>query len=287
MALKWGFGKKTEKESATSENGDAAKSETANGESPAGDVAGAAGAITERKRIFLSGNGFAARIWGERLKGAGVEFVAGEAMKPEERAKTEFEIIIETDSQGSGAGDPSHAPALADEGIILLPCYSLSPTHAAAELGDLAASSIGYTLFDPPAVAEATEAAPTHVIEIARAMQTSDPAFEKAKAFLSEIGLAQEIVGDAPGLIFGRVWACLVNEAAQAFSEGLASAEDMDAAMRLGVNYPKGLLEWADAMGLELALEILEGLLDHYEEDRYRPAPILRHMLAAKKKFRS
>lgn len=272
MALKWGFGKKAEKEAAPGET-------PVNGEQPATE--GEAPKISGRKRLLLLGNGFPARIWGERLKSAGIEFASSAQMTQEEIANTEFEIILDTQWHEQGELEPHHAPALAEGGLILIPCYTASPTHMASGLEGLAASAIGYTLFDTPA----SEEPRAPLIELARPMQTGDEPLEKAKAFVAEVGFKAELAGDAPGLVFGRVLACLINEAALALSEGLASGEDIDQAMKLGVNYPKGLLEWADTLGLEFIVDILEGLMAHYEEDRYRPAPLLKHMIAAKRNF--
>jgi 3-hydroxybutyryl-CoA dehydrogenase len=98
---------------------------------------------------------------------------------------------------------------------------------------------------------------------------------------LRAMGFTPEAVGDAPAGVFGRTVAMLINEAALALSEGIASAGDIDNAMQLGVNYPKGLFEWADDLGPDLVLDMLEGLYDHYLDDRYRPAPLLRHVVAA------
>jgi 3-hydroxybutyryl-CoA dehydrogenase len=87
--------------------------------------------------------------------------------------------------------------------------------------------------------------------------------------------MVAERVGDAPGLVLGRIVAQLVNEAAFALGEGVGSAADIDAGMVLGLNHPQGPLEWADAVGPAEVLAILAGLEDEYREDRYRPAPAL------------
>jgi 3-hydroxybutyryl-CoA dehydrogenase len=73
----------------------------------------------------------------------------------------------------------------------------------------------------------------------------------------------------------------IINEAAFALMEGVASAEDIDTAMKLGTNYPLGPLEWADRIGLDQVLAVLEGLQAEYGDDRYRPAPLLRQLVRA------
>ncbi len=81
--------------------------------------------------------------------------------------------------------------------------------------------------------------------------------------------------------VIGRVVCGIINEAAFALGERVASAADIDTAMRLGVNYPQGPLEWANKLGLPLVLEMLEHLYDFYHEERYRAAPLLRQLVAA------
>ncbi len=77
----------------------------------------------------------------------------------------------------------------------------------------------------------------------------------------------------------------LINEAADALRLNIASKDDIDAAMTKGVNYPKGLLAWADEMGLSNVLARLEGLQAEYGEDRYRPSPILKRYVSKGQKF--
>ena len=86
-------------------------------------------------------------------------------------------------------------------------------------------------------------------------------------------------------IILWRVIAMLINEAADALFLNIASKEDIDLAMTKGVNYPKGLLAWADEIGLENVLKQLEDLQAEYGEDRYRPSPLLKRMIATNKTF--
>jgi 3-hydroxybutyryl-CoA dehydrogenase len=84
-------------------------------------------------------------------------------------------------------------------------------------------------------------------------------------------------------LIFNRILVMLINEAIDALFLNIASKEDIDLAMTKGVNYPKGLLKWADEIGLEKVLADLETLFHEYGEDRYRPSPLLRRLVRDKK----
>jgi 3-hydroxybutyryl-CoA dehydrogenase len=86
-------------------------------------------------------------------------------------------------------------------------------------------------------------------------------------------------------VIFNRILVMLINEAVDALFLNIASKEDIDLAMTKGVNYPKGLLKWADEVGLENVLQQLETLFNEYGEDRYRPSVLLRRMVRENKKF--
>ena len=85
------------------------------------------------------------------------------------------------------------------------------------------------------------------------------------------------------GWIQNRILAMLMNEALDALALGIASAPDLELAMTRGVNYPKGLLEWANEWGLDVVLEQLQKLQSSYGEDRYRPAPLLQDLVQSKK----
>ncbi len=117
------------------------------------------------------------------------------------------------------------------------------------------------------------------VVELARAMQTDEQSLVQAELFWRGLGQQTVIVGDGPGLIRARTVCCLINEAVTALMEGVASAEDIDMAMRLGTNYPLGPLAWADLIGLDAVLGTMTGLFEEWGDDRYRPSPLLRRMV--------
>jgi 3-hydroxybutyryl-CoA dehydrogenase len=97
-----------------------------------------------------------------------------------------------------------------------------------------------------------------------------------AERFFQTIGLHTEWVGDAPGLVLGRIVCQLVNEAAFALGEGVGSAEDVDDGMTLGLNHPRGPIAWSETVGLDHVLAVLDGLWEERREERYRAAPLLR-----------
>jgi 3-hydroxybutyryl-CoA dehydrogenase len=88
-------------------------------------------------------------------------------------------------------------------------------------------------------------------------------------------------VQDAPGLVLGRIVCQVINEATFALGEGVGSAEDIDAGMVYGLNYPRGPLSWADQIGLDHVLSVLDALSDELREERYRAAPVLRRLAAS------
>ena len=125
------------------------------------------------------------------------------------------------------------------------------------------------------------------LIELTRSAGAGDQSARNAERFFNSLGKQVEWVGDAPGLVLGRIVCQLVNEAAFAVTEQVGSAADVDTAMRYGYNYPRGPLEWADTIELDQVLATLDALHSELGEERYRAAPLLRRMVAAGKLGRS
>ena len=132
---------------------------------------------------------------------------------------------------------------------------------------------VGFATFHP--------LARRNVIELARGLDTGDDAMAAAGSLVERLGKESAVVKDAPGLVFPRILSLIINEAARSLDEGVATAEEIDVALRLGTNYPQGPLRWADEIGLDEVLAVLEGLLEETGDDRYRPAPLLRKMVAS------
>jgi 3-hydroxybutyryl-CoA dehydrogenase len=121
------------------------------------------------------------------------------------------------------------------------------------------------------------------MIELAMGLQTAVSSLQKAQKFVEGLGYETAVVADGPGLVRARTVCCLINEAASALLEGVATPADIDQAMKLGTNYPYGPLEWADYLGLDTVLGVMNGLFSEWGEDRYRPSPLLKRMVLAGK----
>ena len=116
------------------------------------------------------------------------------------------------------------------------------------------------------------------LVELTRGPFTTALAAERSAAFFATLGMDTVWVGDAPGLVLGRIVAQLVNECAFAVGEGVGSAQDVDDGLVLGLNHPRGPLAWADEIGVDRILAVLDALWVEYREERYRAAPLLRRI---------
>lgn len=122
--------------------------------------------------------------------------------------------------------------------------------------------------------------ADSRLVELARGPATSDAAAADADDFFRALGKHTEWVGDAPGLVFGRIVCQLVNEACFAAGERVGSPDDIDTALRLGLNHPRGSFEWGEAIGPGRVLAILDALRGELADDRYGAAALLRRWAA-------
>ncbi len=119
------------------------------------------------------------------------------------------------------------------------------------------------------------------LVEVIRGHATSDETFEVTSALVAKLAKEQAVSQDYPGFIVNRILMPMINEAAFALYEGIATAEDIDKGMKLGTNQPMGPLTLADFIGLDTCLAIMEVLYEGFKDPKYRPCPLLVKMVNA------
>ena len=134
---------------------------------------------------------------------------------------------------------------------------------------------IGMHFFNPPVVMK--------LVEVIRGGNTSDETYDTIFALSQEIGKSPVTVNEAPGFVVNRILIPMLNEAIEVLYTGIASAEDIDTAMKLGCNHPMGPLTLADYIGLDTVLAIMETIYAETGDSKYRPSLLLRKMVRAGK----
>ena len=158
------------------------------------------------------------------------------------------------------------------EAIFVSNTSSLSVTEMAAASGRPERFA-GLHFFNPVPLMK--------LVEVIKALQTSDEIYEIVFEFAVSIGKKPVRTADKPGFIVNRLLVPYLNDAARVYEAGLASAEDIDTAMKYGAGHPMGPMELCDLIGIDVAVWVCEILFKEFGEARMAPAPILRRMLRA------
>ena len=162
--------------------------------------------------------------------------------------------------------------AVGSDVVIASNTSSISITQLAAVL-QRPEKCIGMHFFNPVPLME--------LLEVIRGLQTSDQTHEAVVAFARAIGKTPITVTNSPGFAVNRILCPMINEAIFVLQERLASAEEIDAAMRLGCNHPIGPLALADLIGLDTMLAVMQVFHESFGDPKYRPAPLLKEMVDA------
>ncbi|MDO4217856.1 MAG: 3-hydroxybutyryl-CoA dehydrogenase [Bacteroidales bacterium] len=158
------------------------------------------------------------------------------------------------------------------ETIFATNTSSLSITEIAAAT-QRPAQFIGMHFFNPAPVMK--------LIEVIKGQKTSDEVCNCIIDLSTKMGKTPVLVNEAPGFVVNRILIPMINEACGILADGVAKAEDIDNAMKLGANHPMGPLALGDLIGLDVCLAIMEVLHREYGDDKYRPHPLLRKMVRA------
>jgi 3-hydroxybutyryl-CoA dehydrogenase len=158
------------------------------------------------------------------------------------------------------------------EAIVATNTSSISITRLAAAT-QRPDRVIGMHFFNPVPVMQ--------LVELIKGLQTSDATYAAAEAISKAIGKTPVKVKNSPGFVVNRMLCPMINEAVFALGEGLATAAEIDEAMKLGCNHPIGPLALCDLIGLDVELAVLQVLYEGFKDPKYRPAPLLVEMVEA------
>jgi 3-hydroxybutyryl-CoA dehydrogenase len=212
------------------------------------------------QRVAIDGGGELARQLRDRARAAGFD-----AREPGDFGGDEEPELVVDASVPVPVSDLGLPPSR-DEVPTALLCAD-SSLHARGE-----PAACGFHLLPP--------IEKVHLVELTRLPTTPEEACTAVADFFGRLGFHVEWVGDGPGLVLGRIVCQLVNEAAFAVGEGVGRGVDVDAGLTLGLNHPRGPVEWGRRIGFDHVLATVDGLWEELRDPRYRAAPLLRHVVA-------
>jgi len=164
------------------------------------------------------------------------------------------------------------APILPREAIVATNTSGLSITELAAT-SDRATRFVGMHFFNPVHKMK--------LLEVVRALETDDDTIQAAAEVGRRMGKEVVVIKEAPGFITSRINAMIGNEAFYMLQEGIATATDIDKALKLGLNHPMGPFELVDLVGLDTLLSVMNVFYEGFNDPKYRPALLLREMVNA------
>ena len=193
-----------------------------------------------------------------------------------DRAKlSDCDLVIEAATEN----EELKVKILKDLCATLSPRTLLATNTSSISITKLAAATdrpdrfIGMHFFNPVPVMA--------LLELIRGLQTSDDTHAKALDFAKRVGKVAITAKNSPGFAVNRILCPMINEAIFALQEGIATAEEIDAGMKLGCNHPIGPLALADLVGLDTMLSVMEVFYKGFNDPKYRPAPLLKEMVDA------
>lgn len=187
----------------------------------------------------------------------GVDFVIEAATENVDAKIRIFEQIVQSVSENT---------------IISTNTSSISITRLAAHIG-ISSRVVGMHFFNPVPMMP--------LVEVIRGLQTSDVAVETARQLAFTAGKTPIVVANSPGFVVNRLLVPMINEAFFLLGDGVASAEEIDAGMKLGANHPLGPLALADMIGLDVCLSVMEVFQADFGDPKYRASPLLRELVTA------
>jgi len=206
--------------------------------------------------VAIDGFGSLAAGLRERARGAGFD-----VREPFELGTEEPELLVDASVPAPAADLATGELGLMSEGPALA---AVCADRSLAARGD--PEACGFYLAGPDA----------RLVELTHLATTPESVVATTESFFTSLGLQVEWVADAPGLVLGRIVCQLVNEAAFAVGEGVGAAADVDAGLTLGLNHPRGPLDWGRQLGRDHVLAVIDGLWGERHDERYRAAPALR-----------